>query len=393
MMILHPSMNNMSTKNQDQARDAAATTTTTTTVNDSNNQTCCGEVGEIVDNAIVIRESSLSKVASQGEKGGKIRMSMDSSSRETEPSPLSFCYSHESSFSEDEDYQDIKYFSSFYKTQRNRIMIGILFTAMIIFIIVDTQTNNYVKHGLKICMDWICLNPYMGIFVYTSICFIATVLFIPGLFITLGGAFVFACSFTYGTGIAIAASCVFIGASLGALVSFLVGRYLLRNCAKKMTKKYQMLEAIDSALGTKGFRIMFLLRLSPVIPFNVLNYFAGVTSMTFKDNALSLFGILPGTILFVFVGASFGKITETSMMMNEDGNGSNMTFTIVSVSLGILFALFGVAATAFYARKELNKVLQKTNCTNDIESDVTDFVNDIDGNDKLNSTNIIDSEN
>jgi len=249
--------------------------------------------------------------------------------------------------------RDVKYCSSYYYNHRNRILVGFIFIAIIIFIIVDTQTNNYVKNGLQIVMDWICDNPYMGIFVYTLICFVATVLFIPGLFITLGGAFIFACSFSYVAGILIASTCVFIGASLGAVVSFMIGRYLLRNCAKKFARKFKMLEAIDSALCCKGLRIMFLLRLSPVIPFNVLNYFAGVTAMTFRDNTISLLGILPGTILFVFVGASAGKITETSMTMD---NTSSSLLTIICVSIGIVFALFGVAATTFYAKKELNKV-------------------------------------
>ena len=57
----------------------------------------------------------------------------------------------------------------------------------------------------------------------------------------------------------------------------------------------------------RGFRIFFLLRLSPIIPFNALNYMAGMTAVTFRSYTLALIGILPGTILFVFVGASAGS--------------------------------------------------------------------------------------
>merc|ERR1711982_262843 len=166
---------------------------------------------------------------------------------------------------------------------------------------------------------------YVGTLVYTLICFISTILFIPGLVITLGGSFIFACAFSYGIGIVIATISVFMGASLGAIVSFLIGRYVIRNCVEKWIVKYSILNAIDSALSTNGFRIMFLLRLSPIIPFNVLNYFAGVTSISLMDNILSLLGILPGTILIVFLGGSAGKITETSLdMNNNDSSNSKM---------------------------------------------------------------------
>ena len=70
----------------------------------------------------------------------------------------------------------------------------------------------------------------------------------------------------------------------------------------------------------KGFRIFFLLRLSPIIPFNALNYMAGMTAVTFRAYTLSLIGLLPGTILYVFVGSIGGSAMENGM--HDTGNGS-----------------------------------------------------------------------
>lgn len=65
----------------------------------------------------------------------------------------------------------------------------------------------------------------------------------------------------------------------------------------------------------KGLRIFLLLRLSPIIPYNALNYMAGATAVTFRAYTLALIGLLPGTALYVFVGASAG-----SSMEEDDGS-------------------------------------------------------------------------
>ena len=67
----------------------------------------------------------------------------------------------------------------------------------------------------------------------------------------------------------------------------------------------------------QGLKIYFLLRLSPVIPFNVTNYVGGVTAISFRDYSLALIGILPGTILYCFIGASAGSLVDSEDMTNS----------------------------------------------------------------------------
>ena len=146
---------------------------------------------------------------------------------------------------------------------------------------------------------------------------------------------------------------VFIGASAGAVVAFLLGRYLLRDWVKTLTTKYPVFEAIDTALEDKGFRIMCLLRLSPIIPFNALNYIAGITAISLAQYTYAMIAILPGTVLYVFLGATAGSLADSSQ------SGDNSTVKIVSIVVGVVFGILGVAAVSYYAKKELNNVIQR----------------------------------
>ncbi|KAL3912485.1 MAG: hypothetical protein SGARI_001131 [Bacillariaceae sp.] len=207
--------------------------------------------------------------------------------------------------------------------------------------------------------------------------FVATVLFVPGTILTLGAGFVFSASFgSLGVGILLGVIAVFLGASAGATVSFLLGRYLLRDGVLKLSKKYKVFEALDRAMAEKGLRIMILLRLSPIIPFNVLNYVSGVTAISFWRYVLALFAIIPGTTLYVFLGASAGSLAESA------NSGDNMTITIIVVVVGIVFGIGAIALTSYYAKKELNRVVADRQA--EIEDDGQD--NDVENPESASAT-------
>merc|ERR1712060_952749 len=144
-----------------------------------------------------------------------------------------------------------------------------------------------------------------------------------------------------------------LGASSGAIVAFLLGRYILRDWVENLTHKYPIFEAVDTALEEKGFRIMALLRLSPIIPFNALNYIAGITAISFISYAWAMIAILPGTVLYVFLGATAGSLADSS------SGSDNNTVKIASIVVGVVFGILGVAAVSYYAKKELNNIVQR----------------------------------
>jgi uncharacterized membrane protein YdjX (TVP38/TMEM64 family) len=234
-----------------------------------------------------------------------------------------------------------------------KLALATILVSFIIFVIVDSQTNQHTRNGIKAFLNWINGNPGAGVVAFILVYFAATIIFIPGSILTFGAGFVFSASFgSLGIGILLGTISVFLGASSGAIASFLLGRYIFRESVGKLSKKYTAVEALDKALVEKGFRIMVLLRLSPIIPFNVINYVAGVTAIPFWSYVLALFAIIPGTILYVFLGASAGSLAESA-----NSGDDNMTITIIVVVVGVFFAVLAVTLTTHYARKELNKVV------------------------------------
>merc|ERR1711865_1280916 len=105
----------------------------------------------------------------------------------------------------------------------------------------------------------------------------------------------------------------------------------------KLTTKYAIFQALEAALEKKGLRIFILLRLSPIIPFSLLNYAAGITSVSLRDYVLALFAILPGTVLYVFLGASAGSLTESAT------SGNNATLAICITVVGAVFGILAIA--------------------------------------------------
>jgi uncharacterized membrane protein YdjX (TVP38/TMEM64 family) len=201
----------------------------------------------------------------------------------------------------------------------------------------------------------------LGVIAFIGVYFVCTIFFVPGAILTLGAGFVFTTALdSLGYGVLLASVAVFVGASLGAIASFLLSRYLFRDgFVTRLTQQYPIFEAIDLALEDKGLRIMVLLRLSPIIPFNVLNYVSGITGIQFHHYCIALLGMIPGTVLYVFLGASAGSLSEIGD--DNDGNEEeeSKTITIVVIVVGVIFGILAVGVTSYYAKQELNKVIDK----------------------------------
>jgi len=120
--------------------------------------------------------------------------------------------------------------------------------------------------------------------------------------------------------------------------------------ARNLLQKYPTIQALDEAFKQQGFRIFVLLRLSPIVPFNAINYIGGVTSIKLAHYALSLLFILPGTVLYCFIGATAGSLTESE-------SAASGPVAIVSIVVGLLFGLLAVFAISYYAKREFNKII------------------------------------
>lgn len=128
----------------------------------------------------------------------------------------------------------------------------------------------------------------------------AAVAFVPGSILTLAAGAIF--------GLGRGAVVVFIAAVLGSAAAFLIARYVARDAVERRLASNPKFAAIDRAVGAQGRKIVFLLRLSPVFPFNLLNYALGLTKVSFVDYLLAAVGMIPGTILFVYYGKLIGDV-------------------------------------------------------------------------------------
>jgi len=118
-----------------------------------------------------------------------------------------------------------------------------------------------------------------------------------------------------------------------------------------MASKYKLFQAIDRALEGNGLKIMILLRLSPLVPYNALDYLSGLTSISLWHYSVALVAILPGIIVFCFLGATASSITAGG------DDEQNATVKNVTLVLGVFFACIGVAAASYYSKLELDKIL------------------------------------
>ncbi len=202
-----------------------------------------------------------------------------------------------------------------------------------------------IGEWVKSFTNWIRHVGLAGAFIFIGVYALAAVLFLPGAIFTIAAGLVY--------GIAGGIAVAIVGATLGAGLAFLAGRYLFRDRIKKLVGKNKKFDAIDAAIGKQGWKIVGLLRLSPLIPFNVSNYFYGITAIGFWPYLLASFvGMLPGTALYVYLGA----IGQAGLSGGKKGH-SPLEWTFLGIGL---LATLGV--TIFVSRLAKN-ALQKTGAT------------------------------
>jgi uncharacterized membrane protein YdjX (TVP38/TMEM64 family) len=103
---------------------------------------------------------------------------------------------------------------------------------------------------------------------------------------------------------------VVLSANIGAAIALLIARYLARERIESLARRRPKFAAIDRAIDEGGWKIVALLRLSPVVPFNVQNYLYGLTSIGFWTCVVtSLFAMLPGTFLYIYLGHVAGTVS------------------------------------------------------------------------------------
>lgn len=224
------------------------------------------------------------------------------------------------------------------------ILAGVFSLILLLILLQNLPIQDLLQTGLR----WV---NHLGIFAplgFIVIYNISTVLLIPGSLLTLGGGAIF--------GLFWGSIYVFIAATLGATFAFLIGRYLSRDWVTKQTENYPQFKTIDQAVTKDGLKIVLLTRLSPLFPFNLLNYLFGITNVTLKDYILGSIGMIPGTIMYVYLGALAGELTLLGNPLNSPELKETM---ILQWTLKIIGLIATIAITVYVTRLA-RQVLDKT---------------------------------
>jgi uncharacterized membrane protein YdjX (TVP38/TMEM64 family) len=197
-----------------------------------------------------------------------------------------------------------------------------------------------VAEWVKVFTNWIRHLGATGAFIFVGAYALAAVLFLPGSILTIAAGLVY--GIVGGTVVALS------GATLGAALAFLVARYLVRARVERLAHKNKKFGLIDQAVGRQGWKIVGLLRLSPLIPFNLSNYFYGLTSIGFWPYLLaSAVGMLPGAVLYAYLGA----IGQAGLGGKKDHTPLEWTF----LSVGLLATIGVTIFVSYLARTALKK--------------------------------------
>ena len=147
---------------------------------------------------------------------------------------------------------------------------------------------------------WVAGLGVWGPVAFVAIYALAVVLWVPGSLLTLcaGAFFDLLAGSTY----------VFVGATLGSAMAFLIARYLARARVERWLAHDQRYRAIDRGIARQGFKIVFLLRLSPLVPFTPLNFVLGLTRVRFSEYLAASPGMIPATVLYVYYGKVVGDV-------------------------------------------------------------------------------------
>jgi uncharacterized membrane protein YdjX (TVP38/TMEM64 family) len=182
-----------------------------------------------------------------------------------------------------------------------------------------------VAEWLASFQHWVRGLGALGWGVYALVYAICVVFFVPASVLTLGAGAV------YGLGVGVGV--VVVGASLGAMLSFLLAKTFLRSRIEDMTAGNARFQALDRAIAKQGAKIVFLVRLSPIFPFTYLNYAFGLTGVaTLPYAAASIVGMIPGTFAYVYLGmAAAGAATggdTARTLLNIVGAAATLAVTI-----------------------------------------------------------------
>lgn len=189
---------------------------------------------------------------------------------------------------------------------------------------------------------WLSYLGPAAFVLYAAAYAVVTVLLGPAWLMTIAAGLFF--------GVVPGTAVVSVGSTLGAAAAFLIGRHVARDRVARRAAKDPRFAAVDRAIARKGWKIVFLLRLSPLVPFVFSNYFYGVTAVRFWPYvAATWVGMIPVQLLYATFGAAGRDVTEP-----VSGLPGRWKWALLAVAV-----LLTVAATLYVARVARQAIVEE----------------------------------
>lgn len=180
---------------------------------------------------------------------------------------------------------------------------------------------------------------------------VAAVAFFPAVALTLAAGALFG----LGPGVLY----VMIGATLGAALAFLCGRYVARHFVEHLLQRHPKLAAIDRAVESQGLRLVFLLRLSPAVPYILLNYALGLSRVRFLDYIAGSIGMLPAVTMYVYTGKVAGDLASLA----SGAVAPQGTAYYLLLGLGFVATVAVTIVVTRIARRAIDEAVQEPDAT------------------------------
>lgn len=224
-------------------------------------------------------------------------------------------------------------------TPRARLTLG----ATLLLVLAAAAYFLPLRPYLQSLLEWIRDMGTWGPVLLAVAYVIATVCFVPGSLMTIGAGFLF--------GVVVGAVTVSLASVVGASAAFWLGRTIARGWVERRFSGDRRFLTLDRAVEREGFKIVVLVRLSPVIPFTAINYVLGLTKISYRDFLLaSWIGMLPGTILYAYLGSTLQSLAELGSGGAAGGRVSQAFFVA-----GLVVTLIATIVVTRIARRALRQ--------------------------------------
>ncbi len=223
-----------------------------------------------------------------------------------------------------------------------RVVGALIAVALLATLIVLAPVEEWVIQFV----EWVDGAGPVGLAAFGLFYVFGAVVFVPATFLSLSAGFLFGLT----NGLLLVALCI----PLGALMTFVVGRYLARDMVQTKVQDLPKFHAMERAISMEGFKMAFLTRLVPILPFTLLNYLFGVTRVGTRRFLLATtLGMIPTSVAYVYVGAMAGDLKRALAMGDSPGPATFLMWTA-----GVLAVVVIVWLITRRARQELEFLMR-----------------------------------